>query len=531
MKSTFRQSMAWLHTWAGLLVSWLLYFMFVTGTLAYLDTEIDRWMQPEISRQNIVPVDAVSVAHSYLQQHAPNAQQWVIHLPVDRNEIDLRVAYQNQSDERKPALPWRYVTLDPSSGQPVTRGSAGGQTLYRMHYSLHYLPGKWACYLVGVCTMFMLTALITGLIFHKRIFKDVFTFRPGKGSRSWQDAHTVLAVISLPFYLMITYTGFVMFMFVYMPLIITGTYGHGQDNHQRFFDNYFPSGIQSSASGQAEKLLPLSTLYLSARSQLQGQEIRRIEISYPGDSQATASFYPITSSPTLDGHKLILSATDASILTFSKSHSGVRRVYTSLSELHEALYAGPYLRALHILSGLLGCAMIATGMLLWVIKRRERELKRPNGPSVSFRLVEGMNIGTIAGLPIAILSYFWANRLLPTTVENRADWEVHCLFITWLTLLLHGLWFSWKSQSDKAWDQQLALTRLACILLPLVNVITTERGFLVSVQTADWLYLSVDLLCLCTAALCTFVIRKRAAAKHRVKTRHRGNIQLLQGQE
>jgi uncharacterized iron-regulated membrane protein len=47
MKNSFRQSMAWLHTWAGLLLGWVLFFMFLTGTAGYFDTEIDRWMQPE----------------------------------------------------------------------------------------------------------------------------------------------------------------------------------------------------------------------------------------------------------------------------------------------------------------------------------------------------------------------------------------------------------------------------------------------------------------------------------------------------
>ena len=33
MKAAFRQSMAWLHTWAGLVVGWVLFFMFLTGTV------------------------------------------------------------------------------------------------------------------------------------------------------------------------------------------------------------------------------------------------------------------------------------------------------------------------------------------------------------------------------------------------------------------------------------------------------------------------------------------------------------------
>ena len=33
MKEGFRQAMAWLHTWAGLIFGWLLFAIFLTGTL------------------------------------------------------------------------------------------------------------------------------------------------------------------------------------------------------------------------------------------------------------------------------------------------------------------------------------------------------------------------------------------------------------------------------------------------------------------------------------------------------------------
>ncbi|MEM9335787.1 MAG: PepSY-associated TM helix domain-containing protein, partial [Pseudomonadota bacterium] len=60
MKGGFRQSMTWLHTWTGLLFCWILYFMFVTGTLGYFDTEIDHWMAPERG-----PAKEVSVRDAY----------------------------------------------------------------------------------------------------------------------------------------------------------------------------------------------------------------------------------------------------------------------------------------------------------------------------------------------------------------------------------------------------------------------------------------------------------------------------------
>ena len=46
MKQGFRQSMAWLHTWTGLLVSWLLLLIFMGGTASYYREEISRWMRP-----------------------------------------------------------------------------------------------------------------------------------------------------------------------------------------------------------------------------------------------------------------------------------------------------------------------------------------------------------------------------------------------------------------------------------------------------------------------------------------------------
>ena len=47
MREGFRQSMAWLHTWTGLIVAWVLFFVFVTGTAGYFNYEITRWMEPE----------------------------------------------------------------------------------------------------------------------------------------------------------------------------------------------------------------------------------------------------------------------------------------------------------------------------------------------------------------------------------------------------------------------------------------------------------------------------------------------------
>ena len=87
----------------------------------------------------------------------------------------------------------------------------------RFHFQFHYMPVVWGRWLAGIAAMFMLVAIVSGVITHKKIFVDFFTFRWGKGQRSWLDAHNALSVFGLPFHFMITYTGLVTLMAMYMP--------------------------------------------------------------------------------------------------------------------------------------------------------------------------------------------------------------------------------------------------------------------------------------------------------------------------
>lgn len=47
MRETFRLSMAYMHTWLGLVLGFVLMVVFFFGTLSVFDREIDRWSVPE----------------------------------------------------------------------------------------------------------------------------------------------------------------------------------------------------------------------------------------------------------------------------------------------------------------------------------------------------------------------------------------------------------------------------------------------------------------------------------------------------
>jgi hypothetical protein len=93
VKEGFRQSMSWLHTWLGLVAGWVLYFVYLTGTLGYLDTEIDYWMKPD--RPHFAHPgtqrEQLARAQIHLQRVAPDAERWTIQLIGGREAPSLEV--------------------------------------------------------------------------------------------------------------------------------------------------------------------------------------------------------------------------------------------------------------------------------------------------------------------------------------------------------------------------------------------------------------------------------------------------------
>lgn len=516
--------MAWLHTWAGLLTGWVLFFVFVTGTAGYVDDEITRWMQPELPAP-VAPSASPDAAHmlagalARLAATAPPARSWTITLPHQslepRGWQGLSVAWEAlpQAGQRRAAR--GREALDPVTAAPLprveARATGGGEVLYRMHYLLHYLPYGTGIKAVGICTMLMLLAVVTGVVTHKKIFTDFFTFRPGKGQRSWLDAHNVVSVLSLPFFLMITYSGLVFFAITYLPAPLEVVYGGSAAERQAYVDE---------SRGPARRYAPVEAPQVSLAAL-----VRRIEAQGPGVRVASLQLVRPQGEPAYidvrlapgppDGLRAVparYGARDGAPLA-SDPDNTTARVRGTLFDLHEGLYAQGVLRVLYVVSGLLGCAVIGTGLVLWTAKRQQQHARRAHGAprtgadrfdAGALRLVEALNAGTLVGLPLGLAGYFWANRLLPVTLAGRADWEVHCLFLVWGAALLYAA----LQPIRRVWLTLSWLTVAAYAALPALNALTTDRHLGRTLPQGDWDLAGFDLSMLGLAAGFAWLARR-----------------------
>ncbi len=499
----FRQRMADLHIWLGLVFGWLLYAVFLTGTLSYFREEISLWMQPELPQRIAAPASdaAVMQAQDWLRQQGGGARRWLIELPNARRPLS-EIAVWRPPGGSRPAF--ERVALEAASGQPIqARPTRGGDFLYYFHFDLN-MPWRSGRLLVGLATMAMLVALVSGVIVHKRIFSDFFTFRPGKGQRSWLDAHNVTGVLALPFHLMIAYSGLITLMTLYLPWGVDLAY-RGQT--AVFMQEAVLPGLAPPRPAMAgTAVVDLAPLVRTAEQDWGlGERVGRIDILMPpGQAPRIILIGDDAGHVSHRRNQMVFDGASGQRLGDDAAMSGIVAFERAVYGLHLGRFADWPLRWLFFVAGLACTAMAATGLLLWAVKRR----RKATAPGFGHRLVDVLNVGCIAGLPLAVAVFFWANRLLPVDLPQRAMREIIAFFAAWGLAALHGA----IRPRQAAWREQLGLGAAAFLLLPGLNVWLTGRGLDASLPAGDWVFAGFDLGCLGAGLLLAWLARRAARA-------------------
>ncbi len=476
MKATLTQSMAWLHSWAGIIAGWLLFAIALTGTLTFFKPEISDWMHPEV-HSKAEPIPALVAAIKYLDAHADHTRPWRLLPPDDRTDVGRVFYYTKSADEKKATYHDR--AYDAVTGSPEgIRDTKGGEFFYRFHFQLQikHPYGRVLAVLAGVT---MLVAIISGILTHKRIFTDFFVFRPGVKKRSFLDAHNVMAVFALPFHLMITFTGVLTLITLMFPWALLANYGEDRDALEADID---PGHVHRKALGEPAQMADIESILRRAESMFDGGRVGVVTIENAGDKNATVMVerhdgdnvaYRVTQI-TFDG------PTGDVLQTFTEDRPA-RRVYDTLYGLHMGRFAAPVVRWLYYLSGLSLCAVILTGLIIWSLSRADDE--KP-----IHRIVARLSAGTTMGLMMAVPAFFWANRLLPAEGRERIQTEMDWFFIVWAI----GIVWAFFRKPSQSWMEQSAVAAVIYITLPVASAALTGRGLWSGIGLSDGLFFVFD---------------------------------------
>ncbi|XAO71714.1 MAG: PepSY-associated TM helix domain-containing protein [Acetobacteraceae bacterium] len=173
---TLRQRMGWLHAWVGFIVGLLLVVIFSCGALTTFDTEITRWMQPELARDpspEITEAGMNTAIDEVAQMQAHGFIPLIILLSI--RDPFLRVVHYDGTSFIGPVI-------DPTSGALRTRRvTYGGTFFYVFHHGL-FLPKPWGSIPTEITALMLLVTLGAGVITQlKRLLPDFFAF-PASGA-------------------------------------------------------------------------------------------------------------------------------------------------------------------------------------------------------------------------------------------------------------------------------------------------------------------------------------------------------------
>jgi hypothetical protein len=236
-----------------------------------------------------------------------------------------------------------------------------------------------------------------------------------------------------------------------------------------------------------------------------GADVRFIRVLDPGDKAARVElFRTIEDRLPLSSDRLIFDNATGRLATSAASERPAHMAQFTLEGLHYAEFGGPIVRWLYFISGAAGSVMIATGLVLFTVKRRARHMDKSDATRRFYALAEKINVAAVAGVLIACIAYFWANRLLPVGMTDRAWWEIAVFFFVWLVSAPHAL----LRPAHRAWIEQLGFAAALCLLLPVLNTLTTDTHLLWALPRGQWAIAGVDLTALGFGVLLVLTVWK-----------------------
>jgi hypothetical protein len=269
----------------------------------------------------------------------------------------------------------------------------------------------------------------------------------------------------------------------------------------------------------------MAPLLAKASEQWSGGHTARLSVNNPGDANATVVLSRAGDGVVHDfGRAVTFNGVSGQMLGSTPNQPMAMAVGGAFYGLHMGHFAGPVLRWLYFICGLAGTAMIGTGLVIWLGKRQLKHAKSGVMP-FELRLVEVLNIASMAGLVTAIAVFFLANRLLPTGLAGRADWEVNAFFIAWGLSVVHAL----LRPGRKAWVEQLAWGALLFTAVPVINALTTPWNLAATLTQGDWTLAGFDLTCFATGVFLAWAAWKmqRAAGTVSVKNPRREKTRAI----
>lgn len=457
------------HSWTGISLGLFLFVVCFTGSLAMFYHEIKSWEDP--ARRLAIAESPVPVQ--------PLIDAWLADTPPDEVEfvsVDFPNPYEpyyygrfsHATDDGPSEFHERRWST--ASGEVLPeRGEGLATWLLDFHRDLmwpDFMGGRQIGRgIVGIAGIVMLLSIVTGILTHRKILKEVFTFRRQRSIRvKWKDAHNFLGIWSLPFSIMIAFTG-AWLGIVALLLPITGLLVFKGDSDSVI---HLLTGGETPRAQIEAPMLSLDDVRRRPHTNSGALPVGVFANNW-GDANAeyTINYAPDTELYYYEVERISGTTGDSLPLTGLLEPAASTRVIAAISPLHYGTYGGIALKFLYFALGIGLSAMVALGNMVW-IERRAHSAEGSRSPRFYDRLSR-LTAGVCMGVVLASVAIFYVDAFYGGAEDSRIFWIGISYFAVWLAAL--GFAFV-AANSYRATRQLLAATGAGLVGLPFASTLT-----------------------------------------------------------
>ncbi|MQQ09621.1 hypothetical protein GFB49_14230 [Epibacterium sp. SM1979] len=491
-----------LHGWSGTVLSIFLYAVVLTGTVSVLRDEIARWSDAE--RHIVHPFgQPIYATVRRLSDQVPEAFRAQVRVEHARDG-SLRVFFY---EKRK--IPGRGTQdfgrdylLDPETHSILAarQGVAPHQRVEsRAHELSHFIvdlharlliPGRLGLYATGVLGVFLLVAVITGILIHRHILRDLFvTERPGGRVVSLRDRHGLASVWSLPFSILLAFTGTFLSFATSLGLPIVAMSAFGGDIDRAFAAVTTPAKVENAAPAD---LADLDQVMADAL-RISGTYPRLLTIEDAGRRDARiVTLHRNGGNGAVRSHTLEFDGATGAFLRdrplVGHEPSVGSATVALMSPLHFGDFSGLASRAVWLALGTVMTISVVSGMQLW-LKRREDD--------PVWRSCRMMFAAVVWGLPVMLsgAAYGFFLSILGHDVHRGT---LAGFLVSGFVVLVLSLRAATPVELSRVLRRMFAWSVL---MLPVLRLQTGGVSWGEAILNNIWQVLLIDALCLALAVI------------------------------
>lgn len=515
-----------IHSWLGVVTGILLFIVAYTGAFSVFGhNELKVWANEGVRG---------GVTHDYgavedlVKQHASDVgEDYLDHirimLPGESSFTRLQIGFEKEVVLKSGRHEHHVIVF---SHNPKTlaledtfKGSLNDWFLNRpqdmadfmvtFHADLH-LGNPWGLVLTGLLGLTLFASVITGVIIHRKILRELFSFRPLRSLRLlFTDTHKVLGVWGLLFHGTIAFTGAFLGL-VLVLLVPAAAFVSFSGDQEKLVETFLPE-IEPAITGVPAEPRPGDIL---TQFRANNPHVMLIDANIHGWGDESA----IMAITTLGGDTLAASETfelsavtgelQKSYSTFGK-HDSVTGVFLdAMYPLHFGNFGGVFVKVIWSLLGV-GTALLAvTGMMIWI----ERRAYGPEGnlSKAAYHRISRFTVGSCMGLVVASLTLFYSQLLLRVEAAALTYWLGVVFFSSWALVIFYALLIKNSYQSIKT---LFLLCGLLAVGVPVLNAVITGDILPLTLFNGKTITAGVDATLLVCGLFCIWASRKLPAKR------------------